>query len=143
MYHTIITRILICTLTVFGLTNNGYAQKVDLAALKEQYPKKELIYLSYDVEVRVELKDGELDIKEHRKQSKILLTENAKQFEEESLPYYNANEIIDVSAEVEIPKGNKYRSYKVREFNTIKTISDRYFYDDSYAVQFNLSLIHI
>jgi len=137
MYHTITTRKLICILLALGLSQYAYTQKVNLAALKEQYPKKELIYLNYDVEVRIEIKDGELDIKEHRKQSKILLTENAKQFEEESLPYYNANEIIDVSAEVEIPKGNKYRSYKVREFNTIKTISDRYFYDDSYAVQFN------
>jgi len=136
MYHMILNRKLILISICFMVVLKGLSQDVDLAALQAEYPKKEMIFLNYDVEVYVELKDDELLIKEINRQSKILLTPNAKQFEEESISYYDANEIIDIEASCQVPKGKRYKTHKVKDFKTIKTISERYFYDDSYAMQF-------
>ena len=133
----ILNRGLIFVFFVFAIVNTVTSQKVDLAALQAQYPHKQLLYLNFDLEVNIEIEDGELQISETNRQSKLLLTSEGKQYEEESIPYYETNEIVDIEANSKVPNGKRYKTYKVNDFNTIKTISERYFYDDSYAVQFN------
>ena len=135
----ILNKSLILVVCLLSIVTTVIGQEVDVLALKKQYPKKDLIFLNYDLEVNVEIDDGELRISEVISKSKVLLTEKAKKYEEESIPFYNANEIVEIEASTQLPKGKRYKTYKVDEndFKKIKTISERYFYDDSYALQFN------
>ena len=84
----ILNRGLIFVFFVFAIVNTVTSQKVDLAALQAQYPHKQLLYLNFDLEVNIEIEDGELQISETNRQSKLLLTSEGKQYEEESIPYY-------------------------------------------------------
>lgn len=111
-------------------------QKADVAALQKQYPKKDLVFLNYDTEVNLELDNGKITITKYSDESKLLLTEKARLYEKESINYYDANEITDIMASCQVPNGKKYKTHKVKDFNTVETISERYFYDDSYSIQF-------
>lgn len=125
---------LFCLLIIcFGL--NG--QDVNLLELQEAYPLHEKIFLNFDVEVIVDIKDGQLVITEENFRSKILLDSNAKKHEEESIKYYDIDKVIEIEANSQIPNGKKYKKYEVTDFETIKTISNRYFHDDSHAIQFD------
>lgn len=132
-----LNRIVICLYIVFGLVIIATAQDVDLLALQKEFPKKDIVFLNYDSEVNVSVKDGELVISESISRSKIFLTERAKLYEEESIYYYDANSITEIEASSRVPKGSRYKTHKVKDFKTIETISERYFYDDSYAIKFN------
>lgn len=113
------------------------AQDVDLQALQKEFPKKDIVYLNFDTEVYVSIKEGKLHISESINRSKIFLSEKAKLYEEESIYYYDSNNITKIEASSKVPKGKKYKTHKVKDFKTIETISERYFYDDSYAIKFS------
>lgn len=138
MYHIESSKICFIVLIqlVVSLFSYTDAQDIDLASLQQEFPNKDIVYLNYDTNVNIELDNGELLITESISKSKILLTEKAKLYEEESISYYDANKINDIEASSQVPKGKKYKKHKVKEFRTIETISKRYFYDDSYSIQF-------
>ena len=114
----------------------SHAQKVDLVQLKHKYPKRDIAYLSEDTELNFSLNEGKLAIDQRKSSSKILLNEQAKLYEEESINYSNLSSITEIEAFSKSLNGTKYKTHKVKKFNRLNSISEKVFYDDIKTIKF-------
>lgn len=103
---------------------------------KAKFPKEDFIFLEHDIVIKFELENDSVVIQEDVYSKKIYLNEQAKQYEKESVDYPGYIKIDQIEAKIANEKKGKYKSKKIKEFETKDVISSSFFYDDSRVVNF-------
>lgn len=134
MYYETKFRILIA-ISFIAFANVIFAQS-DLAYYQKEYPTREYIYLERNITVNLFIENDKLIVEKTTGEKRLLLTEQAKLLEKESIPFASHNKIESITAKSKVPNGKKYKTYNVKDFETQKTISDNYFFDDSSVTSF-------
>jgi len=84
----------------------------------------------------LENKRGKLFINQENSKSTLFLTDNVKEAAKQEVYFNSFIEISDISAWSEIPKGNKYKKVKVKDFKTGNYLSRNIFYDDGMVMSY-------
>lgn len=120
--------LVICTLTSFG-------QAEEFLQLKKKYPNDAIAKISNEKLIEISLDNNEISIFQEVFEEDMLLNESAKFATKESVDYSSFFQLEEISASSFIYEGNRYREYKVQDFNEKDEIGDS-FYDDVKTVSF-------
>lgn len=103
---------------------------------KAKFPKESFIFLEHDIVIKFELQNDSVYITEDVYSKKLYLNEQAKMYEKESIDYPGYIKIDKIEAKIANEKNGKYKTKKIKEFETKDVISSSFFYDDSKVVNF-------
>lgn len=108
-----------------------YAQKPDdYAQLKAQYPKHNYVFLQDDKHVTISVEDDSVQMVQHENERIYFMTDRANAYKNRSVTTSYFVHADNIEARTFYRKGNRYKKEKVKDFETKKTISTDYFYDD-------------
>jgi len=109
----------------------------ELQQYQDKYPGIPAVILDESVEYHFEIKDDSLFIYEKSYQEIFYLNEVAAYWKEMEIGFSGFSEVIDIEAKTLIPGKNKYKTVKIKEFNSKDDLSREIFYDDYQFVTFN------
>lgn len=110
-----------------------YTKEFDL--IKNKYPDSQIVRLLEDVKISVQLKNGELEIKQSFIEEDLYLDESATYGSKRNLKFSSFFELESVEASSYEYKDGKYKTYKVEEFLE-KDEMEGSFHDDSKSLNF-------
>jgi len=110
-----------------------YTKEFDL--IKNKYPDSKIVRLLEDVKISVQLKDGELEVKQSFVEEDMYLDESATYGSKRNLKFSSFFELESVEASSYEYKNGKYKTYKVEEFLE-KDEMEGSFHDDSKSLNF-------
>jgi|GEM_PF-84984 len=124
---------LICFISVFS-----FAQKINVAQLKAQFPNDEMAYLTRSEKVNVGLTNGALQIDVLHQDDRVFLDERASNWADERIYYSEAfQEITDIQAVSLIPEKIGFKKNVVTDFKTEKpSPGGGVFFDDMFVKKF-------
>lgn len=104
---------------------------------KEKYPNNNGVFLKRNHEVFVSIgSDGEPEIEIDVDEERLFLNENYKYYLEGSIGYSSFGAIEELKPIVYVPKGEKYKMIKIKDFTVESDIDQNVFYDDYKNMKF-------
>lgn len=126
---------LLVIITISLVTGTLYAQP-DFEALRQQFPKEDVVYL-YEKEHLIITQDGDgLKIVNNISESMAFLTGEDLRYSKESIYYNSFSDIRDIEAYTMVPGKRKHQEVPVSNFEEKDAISGGVFYDDHKKLQF-------
>ena len=127
---------IISFLTVILSVHAATAQTPD--EVKLVFPGKDLVFLQYNENMRIFMKDGvPVAESDHEKEIMILSEKNASMYSQYKVYHSGYNELTNLDAYTMVPNGDKYKKVKVIEQKTSSSYSNSVFYDDVKETSFN------
>ncbi len=117
-------------LACFVLLTFSIDAQEDLAKYQQEHPTRDYIFLERNITLNFLIENDNVVIEKTTKERKLFLNGKAKTYEEESVQYDSHHMLKEISAKTLVPKGGRYKTSTVKDFEVKKTISDNYFYDD-------------
>lgn len=114
-----------------GQSLHLFSQKpADYEGLKEKYPKHDYVFLTDNKHVLMEVDGDSVNIKNTQFEQVYFTSDRANAFKNRSVTASFFMSLDEINAKSYYRKGNRYKKEKVKEFDTKKTISTDYFFDD-------------
>jgi hypothetical protein len=110
-----------------------YNKEFDL--LKNKYPDSKIVRLLEDVKISVQVKDGELKVKQSFIEEDLYLDESATYGSKRNIRFSSFFELESVEASSYEYKNGKYKTYRVEEFLE-KDEMENSFHDDAKSLNF-------
>ncbi len=118
------------------LLNNCFAQTP--AEVKAAFPNQEIIFLTYNIELTLMIKNGVVVAESnHNRELMILSEQNAAIYSRSKIFHSTYSELKDMDVYSKIPDGEKYKKIKIGEQKTSSSTSNMVFYDDSKETSFD------
>ena len=106
--------------------------------VKQTFPGQELVFLNYNENLKLYLKDG-VPVAERNTEKEILVLseKNASAYSRYKVYHSGYNEMINLEAYTKVPDGDKYKKVKIGEQKTTSSSSNSVFYDDVKETSFD------
>lgn len=108
------------------------------AEIKAKYPDQEAVFTSYNVTLKLMVKNETVVAESNLERELIVLSEtNAAAFSRSRIYHSSYNELLNIDSYSKIPDGNKYKKVKIGEQKTSINTEQSVFYDDSKETSFD------
>ncbi|MEI7735034.1 MAG: DUF3857 domain-containing protein [Ferruginibacter sp.] len=106
--------------------------------VKQIFPGQELVFLNYNENLKLYLKDG-VPVAERNTEKEILVLseKNASAYSRYKVYHSGYNEMTNLEAYTKVPDGDKYKKVKIGEQKTTSSSSNSVFYDDVKETSFD------
>lgn len=106
--------------------------------VKQTFPGQELVFLNYNENLKLYLKDG-VPVAERNTEKEILVLseKNASAYSRYKVYHSGYNEMTNLEAYTKVPDGDKYKKVKIGEQKTTSSSSNSVFYDDVKETSFD------
>lgn len=106
--------------------------------VKQSFPGQELVFLNYNENLKLYLKDG-VPVAERNtgKEILVLSEKNASAYSRYKVYHSGYNEMTNLEAYTKVPDGDKYKKVKIGEQKTTSSSSNSVFYDDVKETSFD------
>lgn len=106
--------------------------------VKQVFPGKEFVFLKYNENLRLFMKDGvPVAEAEHEKEIMLLSEKNASSYSLYKVYHSGYNELTKLDAYTMVPDGDRFKKVKISEQKTTNSYSNSVFYDDVKETSFN------
>ena len=106
--------------------------------VKQVFPGKEFVFLKYNENLRLFMKDGvPVAESEHEKEIMLLSEKNASSYSLYKVYHSGYNELTKLDAYTMVPDGARFKKVKISEQKTTNSYSNSVFYDDVKETSFN------
>lgn len=128
------------TVTLFAvmLSLCRYATAQTADEVRTKFPGEELVYLNYNQELKLYMKD-DMPVAEshHERELMILSDKNASLYNRQTIYHSGYSELKELDAYTKVPDGNNYRRVKIADQKTTSSPGSSVFYDDSKETSFD------
>jgi hypothetical protein len=107
------------------------------AAVKKIFPGEQVVYLNYDVQVDLSIKNDTPVAQSNHNIELMLLGENASSYSRYEIYHSGYNDLIGLDAYTKVPDGDKYKKVKVTNKQTSSVNNNTVFYDDVKMTSFD------
>ncbi len=129
------TTLLLVTVVILFCSN---AAAQDAKEIMAQFPGEELVYLNYNQELRLSIKDDVPVAESHHEKELMILSErNASMYSRQTVYHSGYSELTDLEAWTKVPDGNQYKKVKITDQKTTSSPGNSVFYDDSKETSFD------
>ena len=114
----------------------AYAQSAENIAAT--YPNQEEVFLQYNQELTLSIKDGEVVSESNNEREMMVLSkQNATAYARYKIYQSSFNNLVSVNGYSKIPDGKGYKKLKIGEQTTTGSVSRNVFYDDTQETTFD------
>ena len=123
-------KIVLSFLLIFISANLISQDKTLFESISKKYPNSSLIGISYKKNIELNIEDGKVNIVEKIKEETILLKEDARGYDNQSIYSNSFVKTKNIESTTYIPKGNNYKPFKNENIEVQNDNSSSSFYDD-------------